>query len=137
MTVQRTFGELRALHGDEIAMLIAECGEGLVGEALFAARIRHRNERIARDPRLPRPELYRHQDRSRSGSGRTPRGHLQMHRSCMPVRPGEQVEVWLGCKDRPLSAARAWTLACSSGHNWRQEVYPGGNKDDCGHWRRR
>ena len=64
MTARRTFEELRALHGDEIAMLIAECEEGLAGEAVFAARIRHRNERIARDPRLPRPGFYRHQDGS-------------------------------------------------------------------------
>ncbi len=102
MTVRRTFEELRALYGDEIAMLIAECGEGPAGEALFEARIRHRNERIARDPRLPRPGLYRHQDGSAIRIWTDDKGHLQMHRNSMPVRPDEQVEVWLGCKDRPL-----------------------------------
>ena len=91
MTARRTFEELRALHGDEIAMLIAECGEGLAGEAVFAARIRHRNERIARDPRLPRPGFYRHQDGSVIRIRTDDKGHLQVHRNCMPVRRDEQV----------------------------------------------
>src|SRR5262245_35703442 len=101
----RTFEELRAKYGDEIAMLIVECGNGPAGEALFAARIKHRNERITRDPRQPRPGFDFHDDGSGIKIWIDQEGNLQMLRDDAPVLPIEQVDVWLRCRHHPISAA--------------------------------